>query len=85
MVDWVERGEAPDQIVRTHTGITGWLEALAAREANGIDWAAAMLEAGEAKEGARRFTRPICPYPQFAEYVGSGDVNEAGNFICKAN
>ena len=85
MVDWVERGEAPDQIVGTHTGITGWFEALAAWEANGIDWAAAMLEAGEAKEGARRFTRPICPYPQFAEYVGSGDVNEAANFICKAN
>jgi feruloyl esterase len=27
-------------------------------------------------------TRPLCPYPQVAEYRGSGDVNVAANFAC---
>jgi len=31
---------------------------------------------------AVRMTRPLCPYPQSANYKGSGDTNEAGNFTC---
>jgi feruloyl esterase len=27
-------------------------------------------------------TRPLCPYPQYARYNGSGDVNDAANFSC---
>jgi len=27
-------------------------------------------------------TRPLCPYPQVAKYKGSGDTNDAGNFVC---
>jgi hypothetical protein len=27
-------------------------------------------------------TRPICPYPQVARYVGSGSINDAANFAC---
>lgn len=27
-------------------------------------------------------TRPLCPYPQAAKYKGSGDTNEAANFVC---
>lgn len=27
-------------------------------------------------------TRPLCPYPQFARYKGSGDSNDAENFVC---
>jgi len=27
-------------------------------------------------------TRPVCPYPKQARYKGSGDVNDAANFIC---
>jgi Tannase and feruloyl esterase len=27
-------------------------------------------------------TRPLCPYPQSAKYEGSGDPNNAGNFVC---
>jgi feruloyl esterase len=27
-------------------------------------------------------TRPLCPYPQVAQYVGSGSVDEAANFRC---
>ena len=36
MVDWVEKGEAPDQIIGTHTGVTGWFEALAAWESKKV-------------------------------------------------
>ena len=29
-------------------------------------------------------TRPLCPYPQVALYKGSGSMDEAMNFVCKA-
>lgn len=29
-----------------------------------------------------KMTRPLCPYPQFAKYKGSGDTNDAANFVC---
>ena len=32
--------------------------------------------------GAAR-TRPLCPYPQVAQYKGSGDVENAENFSCR--
>jgi hypothetical protein len=28
------------------------------------------------------FTRPLCPYPQLAQYKGSGSTTEAANFAC---
>jgi Tannase and feruloyl esterase len=28
-------------------------------------------------------TRPLCPYPQQAQYQGSGDPNDAANFTCR--
>jgi feruloyl esterase len=28
-------------------------------------------------------TRPLCPYPQVAQYKGTGSTDEAANFICK--
>jgi feruloyl esterase len=27
-------------------------------------------------------TRPVCPYPQIAGYKGTGDIDDAANFIC---
>ena len=27
-------------------------------------------------------SRPLCPYPEFARYKGSGDIHEASNFVC---
>jgi feruloyl esterase len=30
-------------------------------------------------------TRPLCPYPQEAKYKGAGDINDAGNFVCRAS
>lgn len=29
-----------------------------------------------------KLTRPLCPYPQVAKYKGSGDTNDASNFVC---
>jgi hypothetical protein len=29
-----------------------------------------------------QMTRPLCPYPQKAQYKGSGDTNDAANFTC---
>ena len=34
--------------------------------------------------GAVDRTRPLCAYPKVAVYTGSGDVNDAANFDCKA-
>ena len=28
-------------------------------------------------------TRPLCPYPQVAEYKGKGSTSDAGNFVCR--
>jgi feruloyl esterase len=28
-------------------------------------------------------SRPVCPYPKIARYVGHGNVDEAANFECR--
>ena len=28
-------------------------------------------------------TRPLCPYPEVAAYRGSGNINDASNFVCR--
>ena len=33
--------------------------------------------------GANGLTRPLCPYPQAAEYSGSGDTKDGKNWSCK--
>jgi feruloyl esterase len=30
-------------------------------------------------------TRPLCPHPQVAKYVGTGSIDDAANFRCEAN
>jgi tannase/feruloyl esterase len=34
---------------------------------------------------SKPLTRPLCPYPQVAQYRGSGDVNDAASFACAAS
>jgi feruloyl esterase len=29
-------------------------------------------------------TRPLCPYPQEAQWKGAGSTDEAQNFVCAA-
>ena len=37
---------------------------------------------GNPASGVAR-TRPLCPYPQTAQYKGSGSTDDAANFVCK--
>ena len=62
-----------------------------------VDWLGAMvnwLEKGIApsaltgshiEKGQTTRTRPICAYPNQAEYKGSGSTDEAANFACSGN
>ena len=52
IVDWVEKGVAPDRVIATGLAFPGR-------------------------------SRPLCPYPQHAEYTGQGDENSTNNFVCK--
>ncbi len=67
LVDWVERGKAPDSILAQARGpgnpggVNSEVPA---------DWAPDR-------------TRPLCPYPLVARYNGSGDVERAENFSCQ--
>src|SRR5437867_9577372 len=34
--------------------------------------------------GAQGLSRPLCPYPQYAEYKGTGDLKDGANWACTA-
>jgi feruloyl esterase len=59
VVDWVERGVAPDRLV-----------------------AIKFTDDDPAKAIVR--SRPLCPYPQVAEWDGAGDRNRADGYRCVA-
>jgi feruloyl esterase len=42
------------------------------------------LNASHSTNGKVDRTRPLCPYPQVAKYKGSGSIDEAANFVCRA-
>jgi hypothetical protein len=44
----------------------------------------ASKQSGEGPAAAVKETRPLCAYPQVATYKGSGDTNDAANFVCGA-
>ena len=61
---------------------------------NQIDWMSALEEwrekgttptsiIGKGTNAGVPMTRPVCPHPQIATYKGSGDPNDAVNFVCK--
>jgi Tannase and feruloyl esterase len=41
------------------------------------------IVASHVKDGVTDRTRPLCPYPQVAQYKGTGSTDEAANFVCK--
>ncbi|HSV54613.1 MAG TPA: tannase/feruloyl esterase family alpha/beta hydrolase [Burkholderiaceae bacterium] len=67
LVNWVEQGQAPGHVIATARGAGNAGGANADVPAT---WAAGR-------------TRPICAYPKVARYVGSGSLEEAGNFRCE--
>jgi hypothetical protein len=52
VVDWVEKGKAPESIIATGKSFPGR-------------------------------SRPLCAYPTHAQYIGSGNTEDATNFRCK--
>ena len=42
------------------------------------------IVASHATKGVVDRTRPLCPYPQVAAYKGTGSIDDAANFVCKA-
>lgn len=67
LVDWVERGVAPDRVTASARG-AGNLGGVNAETP--VGWAA-------------NRTRPLCPWPQVARYNGSGSLDSASSFSCK--
>jgi feruloyl esterase len=63
---------------------------------NQVNWMAALerwresgtapdrLDASHVTNNRVDMTRPLCPYPQVAQYKGVGSTNDASNFVCKA-
>lgn len=41
------------------------------------------IEASRIRDGKTDRTRPLCPYPQTAQYQGSGSTDESQNFACR--
>jgi len=42
------------------------------------------LNASHSTNGKVDRTRPLCPYPQVAKYKGTGSIDDAANFVCRA-
>ena len=75
--------------------LPGVLHCSGGRGPDTVDWTATLaewVENGEAPDRviARKVagaavsrTRPLCPYPQHAEYTGSGSADDAENFVCR--
>jgi hypothetical protein len=67
LVNWVEKGQAPEDIVASARG---------AGNPGGVN---SDLPAGWAADR----TRPLCTYPKVARYKGSGSLEVASSFVCQ--
>lgn len=54
--------------------LTGWVEK---------NEAPARILVVHKTDGKVDRSRPLCPYPKVANYIGSGDTNDASNFVCQ--
>jgi len=89
---WGEHGKAPDKMVGAHVS-ESYLAAQAAHvevspigPQSGIPEFNKLIALGHLRFPLDpaipvTFTRPIYPYPTYAKYSGSGDPNQAGNFV----
>jgi len=59
------------------TPVVNWVE-------NGVAPSSILATAPAATPFPGR-TRPLCPYPAYAHYLGSGDIESAANFVCKSD
>ena len=68
---WVEHGVAPTRIISSHVASGG--------NRNADEGGFSMPIRGEVDR-----TRPLCVYPDVAAYKGSGSIDDAANFVCRA-
>ncbi|OLB84689.1 MAG: feruloyl esterase [Acidobacteria bacterium 13_2_20CM_2_57_6] len=71
--------DAKDAQHNVETALEQWVEKGIAPNAI----VATKYQGRDASTGVK-MTRPLCPYPQIARYKGTGDTNDAGNFVCTA-
>jgi len=69
-----EGGEGPDTFSKMAV-IEDWVEKGKAPE---------RIVASHLTNGVADRSRPLCPYPQVADYKGRGNINDEANFVCKA-
>ena len=67
-------GEGPN-VFDTVTAVEQWREQ---------GKAPAQMVASLIADGTAVRTRPLCPYPQIAKYKGTGSIDRAENFVCRA-
>jgi feruloyl esterase len=65
-------GQGTDQFDKINT-IRAWVEEGMAPQT---------ILASRVVEGKTAWTRPLCPHPLVAKYKGTGDTNDAANFMC---
>jgi hypothetical protein len=68
LVNWVEKGIAPNAVIAKARGKGAVVEAAVSPEVP-ASWSPGR-------------TRPLCAYPEIAKYKGSGDIESASNFDC---
>ena len=56
------------------TALQGWVEKGQAPD---------QILASRLRDGRVDRTRPLCPFPQVAQYKGAGSTDDAANFVCK--
>lgn len=74
---WVEKGEAPDKIIGSHIDADQFLKT----HDPSSESFAAEFEKFRSDPHNIIFTRPVYPYPFQAKYKGSGNPNDAANFV----
>jgi hypothetical protein len=86
VVDWVEKGIAPESILasRGGPGAAGPGAAGPGGAAPGGAFGGGRGGFGGGGPAATPMSRPLCPYPAVAKYKGSGSTDEAANFSCAA-
>ena len=67
-------GPGPDQFDAL-SALEAWVE-------DGV--APDQIVASKVEDGEVVRTRPLCPFPQTAQWTGSGSTDDAANFVCAA-
>jgi feruloyl esterase len=81
---WVEQGSPPDRMIGAHVDSRYLLQVNndpTMSETDRIWWAALKLPLPLQPQVPVDFRRPLYPYPGVAVYKGSGDPNDAENYI----